>query len=369
MKPIKLIIKTSSEKYPIFIGKNLITKISNLMVNNSIKSKKCLLVVDKKVPKKFISEIKKKLHNKQLFLYNFNANEKNKNQTTINSILEILLNKNFSREDSLLAIGGGITGDIGAFAASIFKRGLQFINVPTTLLAQVDSCLGGKSGINSKKFGKNLIGSFYQPKLVISDINTLKTLSRREIICGYGEILKHSIIAKKKFFKYLDQNFNNIIQLKTPYIEKAIFESCKIKKDVVEKDEKESNLRKKLNFGHTFGHSFEASLGFSKRLNHGEAVILGMMMALKFSNRNKFLNINDYKLIVNHYKNSKLPSNIKKYFTTRDLKKIIKFMKTDKKNNSDKIKLVLLKKISKTIINKEYSVKNLNGFLKKELIY
>ena len=149
---------------------------------------------------------------------------------------------------------------------------------------------------------------------------------------------------------------------------RQIFESCKIKKEVVEKDEKESNLRKKLNFGHTFGHSFEASLGYSKRLNHGEAVILGMMMALKFSNRNKFLSINDFKLITNHYKNSKLPSNIKKYFKRKDLNKIIKFMKTDKKNNSDKIKLVLLKKMGQTILNQEYSVKNLNGYLRKELI-
>ena len=196
MKPIKLIIKTNSEKYPIFIGKNLISKISSLMVNNSIKSKKCLLLVDRNVPKKIISEIKKKLRDKKVFLYNFNANEKNKNQTTINSILEILLNRNFSREDSLLAIGGGITGDVGGFAASLFKRGLCFINIPTTLLAQVDSSIGGKTGVNSK-YGKNLIGSFYQPKLVISDINTLKTLNRREIVCGYGEILKHSIISKR----------------------------------------------------------------------------------------------------------------------------------------------------------------------------
>ena len=234
-------------------------------------------------------------------------------------------------------------------------------------MAQVDSSIGGKTGVNSK-YGKNLIGSFYQPKLVISDIDTLKTLNRREIVCGYGEILKHSIISRKKFFKYLDQNFDDVIKLKSPYIEKAIFESCKIKKDVVEKDEKESNLRKKLNFGHTFGHSFEASLGYSKRLNHGEAVILGMMMAVKFINKNKFLNINDYKLISDHYKNSKLPSNIKKYFKRKDLNKIIKFMKTDKKNNSDKIKLVLLKKMGQTILNQEYSVKNLNRFLKNELI-
>ena len=175
------------------------------------------------------------------------------------------MNNNFSREDCLFAIGGGITGDVSGYAASTFKRGLQFINIPTTLLSQIDSSIGGKTGINTSH-GKNLIGSFYQPKLVISDINFLKTLNKREIISGYGEILKHAIIANIKFCKYLNKNFSNIIELKSPFIEKSIFESCKIKKIVVEKDEKETGLRKILNFGHTFAHAFEASLGYSNKL-------------------------------------------------------------------------------------------------------
>ena len=144
----------------------------------------------------------------------------------------ILLNKNFSRDDCLISIGGGITGDISGFAASLFKRGLKFINIPTTLLSQVDSSIGGKTGVNTK-YGKNLVGSFYQPNLVISDTEFLKTLPNREIVCGYGEILKHSLIADKKFFKYLDKNITNILKLKSPFIEKTIFESCKIKKNVV----------------------------------------------------------------------------------------------------------------------------------------
>ena len=144
-----------------------------------------------------------------------------------------------------------ITGDISGFAASIFKRGLKFINIPTTLLSQVDSSIGGKTGINSK-YGKNLIGSFYQPSLVISDIVFLKSLPKREVICGYGEILKHAIIADKKFFSFLDINGSQILNLKSPLIEKAIFKSCSIKKTVVEKDEKEIGMRKILNFGHTF---------------------------------------------------------------------------------------------------------------------
>ena len=149
-----------------------------------------------------------------------------------------MLKNNFSREDCLISVGGGITGDISGYAASLFKRGLKFINIPTTLLAQVDSSIGGKTGVNTKH-GKNLIGSFYQPQLVISDIDFLSTLPKREVICGYGEILKHSLISNKKLFKFLNKNFKNILACRKPYIVKAIFESCKIKKRIVEEDESE----------------------------------------------------------------------------------------------------------------------------------
>ena len=367
MKPIKLIVKTNTQKYPILIGNNLISKISKIIKNNSIKFEKCLLIIDKNVPKTLIIKVKKSLKNKKLYSYFIQANEKNKNQKTTNSILKILLDKNFSRKDCLIAIGGGITGDVSGFAASLFKRGLKFINIPTTLLSQVDSSIGGKTGINTN-YGKNLIGSFYQPKLVISDINFLKTLNKREIICGYGEILKHSLISNKNFYKFLSKNFSYIKNLKSPFIEKTIYESCKIKKLVVEKDEKENGLRKILNFGHTFAHAFEASLGYSKKLNHGEAVILGIYTALKFSYKNKFLSANEYNLIKKHIQNSKLPFNIKKYFSLKDLNKILYFMTIDKKNNSEKINLILLKKIGYPIINKKYSKNNLSSFLKKELI-
>ena len=367
MKTIKLIIKTKNQNYPILIGHNILSNISKLMKEHSIKFEKCLLIKDKNIPNKLFNEIVRSFKNKKLFFYNVNANEKNKNLSTVNSILKILLDKNFSRDDCLISVGGGITGDISGFAASMFKRGLQFINIPTTLLSQVDSSIGGKTGVNTQH-GKNLIGSFYQPKLVISDINFLKTLDKREIICGYGEILKHSIIANEKFFKYLDKNYLNIVNLKSPLIEKAIFESCKVKKSIVEKDEKEVGLRKVLNFGHTFAHAFEASLGYSKNLNHGEAVILGMRTALKFSYENNFLRNNDYKILMKHIEKPKLPSDIKKFFSLKDLNKILKFMMIDKKNNLDKINLVLLKKIGNPIIDQRYNKKNLKTFLKKELV-
>ena len=366
MKQTKLNIKTKTQKYPIFIGKELSTKISRIAKSNSIDFKKCLLVVDYNVPKKFVSKITKSLENKIIYFYYFKASEKNKNINNVNKILEILLNKNFSREDTLISLGGGITGDISGFAASLFKRGLKFINIPTTLLSQVDSSIGGKTGVNTK-YGKNLIGSFYQPHLVISDTQFLKTLPRREIICGYGEILKHSLIGNKKFYNFLNKNRNKILNLSSPFIERAIYESCKIKKNIVEKDEKEQSLRKILNFGHSFAHAFEATLSFSKKLNHGEAVILGMKAALNFSIKTNHMNKDEYNSIINHIDNSELPSSVGKFFGLKDLNKILYFMTKDKKNRSDKINLVLLSKIGAPIINKEYSKKKLSLFFKSFL--
>ena len=246
MKPIKLKVKTNLDHYPIIIGSNLIRNLNSYLNKNSIIFNQCLLVIDKKVPKRLINNITKALKRKKVFKFNFDASEKNKNIKYVNEILKILLNKNFSRQDCLITIGGGITGDVGGFASSLFKRGLNFVNIPTTLLSQVDSSIGGKTGVNTKE-GKNLIGSFYQPKMVISDIEFLKSLPKREIICGYGEIFKHSLILNKQFFKYLNINFSKVLNLKSPFIEKAIYESCKIKKTIVEKDEKEKNLRKILN--------------------------------------------------------------------------------------------------------------------------
>src|SRR5210317_2157409 len=320
MKPIKLKVKTNLDHYPIIIGSNLIRNLNLYINENSIIFNQCLLVIDKKVPKKLINNITRVLKRKKVFKFNFDASEKNKNIKYVNEILKILLNKNFSRQDCLITIGGGITGDVGGFAASLFKRGLNFVNIPTTLLSQVDSSIGGKTGVNTKE-GKNLIGSFYQPKMVISDIEFLKSLPKRKII-----------------------------------------------KTIVEKDEKEKNLRKILNFGHTFAHAFEASLGYSKKLNHGEAVILGIITALEFSLSVKLIKFNEYNLILKHVLKAGLPSNINNYFSKKDLNNILKFMLKDKKNISKKINLILLKKIGSTVINNEYSDLKIREFFKKKLI-
>jgi len=367
MKLVKLQINTHNQKYPIFIGRNISANLNKFLKKSSINFSQCLIVIDNGVPKNQINKILNSLSSKKVITHYFVANEKNKNQKSIDRILSILLSKNFNRNDCLIAIGGGITGDVSGFAASIFKRGIKFVNIPTTLLSQVDSSIGGKTGINTK-YGKNLIGAFYQPSLVISDINFLYTLPKREVICGYGEIFKHSLINDKKFFSFLNKYGTEILKLKSPLIEKAIYKSCSIKKKVVETDEKEISLRKILNFGHTFAHAYEATLNYSKKLNHGEAVILGIKTALKFSLLNKFLNRKEFRLIENHLDKLNLPRNINKFFSIRSLNKILSFMKKDKKNNTNKINLVLLKKIGSPIHNLQFNAKKIHLFLKKELI-
>ena len=367
MNLIKLQVRTRNQRYPIIIGDNILDNLKVFLKKNFLSFNQCLVVVDNNVPKKLINKVLKSLSKKKISILYFKASERNKNQKSIDKILSILLSKNFNRNDYLIAVGGGITGDVSGFAASVFKRGLKFINIPTTLLSQVDSSIGGKTGINTK-YGKNLIGAFYQPSLVLSDIIFLKTLPRREIICGYGEILKHSLIANKKFFIFLNKNGSKILNLKSPFIEKAIYQSCLIKKKIVESDEKEMDLRKILNFGHTFAHAYEATLNYSKKLNHGEAVILGIKTAAKFSLLNNILNIKEFKIIENHLNKLDLPRNANKFFSLNNLNKIISFMKKDKKNSTKKISLVLLKSIGLPLYKLQFDEKKINSFLKKELI-
>ena len=224
------------------------------------------------------------------------------------------------------------------------------------MLAQVDASIGGKTGINSNR-GKNLIGTYYQPDFILSDVSLLKSLPQREIISGYGEILKHSLILDKKFFLWLSENGKKIINKKNNlFLKEAIFKSCKIKCKVVNKDEKEKDLRMILNFGHTFAHGFESAKNFSKKLNHGEAVLLGMMLASELSNKKKQLSFRELLLIKKHYLSLKLPMNINKIFKKREISKIVHFMKKDKKNVDEKINLILLNKIGKTAKLKKFAL-------------
>ncbi len=353
-----------SKNYPILIGKNSINKLTNYLRKICPNCKKIGIIVDSAVPKKFISKIKNKLKKYELHVFLINSSEKNKslNQTTI--LINKLLNLNFNRSDAVIGIGGGIVGDLVGFTASIFKRGINFINVPTTLLAQVDSCIGGKTGVNSK-YGKNLIGSFYNPKIVISDISFLKSLPKREILCGYAEILKHSLISDKNFFNWLKGNTKKLLSLQDRILIDAIKRSCKIKLSFTDKDFKEKKMRMVLNFGHTFAHALEANERYSNKLNHGEAVLIGMLIASKLSFSKRICSFETLREIENIYKKNNLIVKLKKYIKKKELIKSIKFMKNDKKNNDGKINLILIKKIGRTTIPGQF--KYTEKYLKKTI--
>jgi len=365
MKNTKLVVKTKSKSYPIYFGSNILNNTKKLLKKNIPGVKKICIISDNNLPKSLLNKLIRTLKQYELRVYKLSVSEKTKSLGVANKIIEQLLNDNFNRSDCVIALGGGVLGDLSAFISNLTKRGLKFINIPTTLLAQVDASIGGKTGINSTR-GKNLIGTYYQPDFILSDVSLLKSLPRREIISGYGEILKHSLILDKEFFFWLCKNGNKIINNRNKLLLKdAIIKSCKIKCKVVKQDEKEKDLRMILNFGHTFAHGFESAKSFSKKLNHGEAVLLGMMLASELSNIKKQLSFRELLLIKKHYFNLKLPMSINKVFKRKEINKIVYFMKKDKKNIDEKINLILLNKIGKVAKLKKFSLtgKEMKKFL------
>ena len=347
MKNIKIIVKTKSKSYPIYIGNKIINDANILIKKNLPNVKKIFIICDKNVPLKYLQKLKISLKKYKPNILRISSSEKIKNFAVAHKIIEKLLHNNFNRSDCIVSLGGGIVGDLSAFVSSLTKRGMKFINIPSTLLAQVDASIGGKTAVNSTQ-GKNLIGSFYQPDFVLMDISLLQSLPKREIICGYAEVLKHALILDKKFFIWLNKNAKKIINGNNKNLLKiAIQKSCNIKSKIISKDEKEKNVRMVLNFGHTFAHALEGASKYSKRINHGEAVLIGMMLASELSYKKELLSFGELKQIKNHYNLLNLPNNIKKLFKKKEISKIIYFMKKDKKNFNEKINLILINKIGK----------------------
>ncbi len=357
--------KAFPNSYSIIIGNKILSILPKKIKILCPKVKKIALIIDNNVPYKIKSSLKNKLKKYDLVFLNFNANEKSKSIKTVNSFIEKLLFLNFNRSDLIIGIGGGITGDVTGFIASIFKRGINYINIPTTLLAQVDASIGGKTGVNSS-YGKNLIGSFYQPKLVISDTSILNSLSKKDLICGYAEILKHAIIKDKKFFIWLKKNTKNILTKKTKYLNYAIKKSCLIKMFFVNKDVNEKNKRMILNFGHTFAHALETKNNFSNKLSHGEAVLSGMILESRLSLLLGLCSQKTINEIVGIYKKNNLSYTFKKFSTSKSIRDLIPFLKNDKKNDDKRINFLLLKDIGKTAQpNKnKISINSLKNFSK-----
>jgi 3-dehydroquinate synthase len=281
---------------------------------------------------------------------------KNFNQTY--QILTELLKNKLDRKSCLIALGGGVIGDITGFVASIYMRGIDFIQVPTTLLSQVDSSVGGKTGVNHE-LGKNMIGTFYQPRLVWIDIDTLKTLPKREILCGIAEIIKYGVIWDDDLFEFLMHHRESILNLDPLPLTHIIRRSCEIKAEVVSKDEREAGLRAILNYGHTIGHAIETETGYSRFL-HGEAIAIGMNREAWLSEIMGFLNRKDalkIKAVIDSYGlPSELPEDL-------NADKLISHMKLDKKVEAGEMKFILPEKIGKVKIQKGIDIENVRKAL------
>ena len=366
MKTQEIKFSNQNKNYSVIIGNNILKILSSKIKSLCPHTKKIALIFDKNVPYKYKKFISNSLRKYELVSFSFSANEKNKSLKSVDFFLNNLLIKNFNRSDLIIGVGGGIVGDLTGFVASIYKRGINFINIPTTLLSQVDASVGGKTGVNSS-YGKNLIGSFSQPKLVISDTSFLKSLKRKEIVCGYAEILKHAIINDKSFFNWLKINTKHIFLHDQKKLIYAITKSCKIKLSFVNRDVNEKKLRMILNFGHTFAHAIEVKNNYSKNITHGEAVLAGMILATKLSVEKKVCQKKSLHELLNIYSTNNLNYTFAKYKKTKEIISLIPYLKNDKKNNDEKINFILLTKIGKTTQPNKHkiSIKELKKIIKR----
>ena len=289
----------------------------------------------------------------KVFTIILDQGEKAKSLSNFQKIINFLIDHNFDRSDGIIAVGGGVVGDVSGFAASAFLRGISFIQIPTTLLAQVDSSVGGKTAINIPA-GKNLVGAFYNPTGVIIDTTVLNTLSARQLNAGLAEVIKYGLIQNKYLLSLLSNNATQILDRNHKIIEEIIFESIKTKAKIVTKDEKETGVRALLNFGHTFGHAIEAS-GKYKKILHGEAVAKGMLIASKISHFEGLLSEQE----VSKIRDLLLAYNFDLTLTEYKYADLKPFIYRDKKVQKGKLNLVLLKGISNGVVTSSFNIKNL----------
>ena len=343
----KIIVKLEDRSYPIYIGKNILSDkslLGKINVNNFA------LVTNKKIKSLHLSKIKNNSIKKNQII--LSDGEKYKNQESISKIYSYLLKNKFSRDSCLVAFGGGVIGDMTGYASATYQRGINFIQIPTTLLSMVDSSVGGKTGINHP-LGKNMIGAFHQPIAVIIDTEILRTLSKRQFNAGMAEVIKYGIIKDKNFFKWITKNCSNIKLQDPESIIKIVKRSCEIKAEIVSQDEEEKNIRALLNLGHTFGHAIENILGYGKWL-HGEAIACGFLIASSVAIQNKTMSINQYNDIKNLLEVFDLPTKLPKNINIENL---FNAMLVDKKVKDNKMVYVLPNGIGDSYITNKISRK------------
>jgi 3-dehydroquinate synthase len=352
----KIEIKLKNCQYEI-VYSNIEDAASNIIPTH-LKGSRVAIITDVNASKKYLPILKNillKLNIKIIEII-LPSGEKNKDLKVVTKILDRLLKEKFERQDAIIALGGGVIGDLAGFVSAIIHRGVDFINIPTTLLAQVDSSIGGKTGVNSTH-GKNLIGSFKQPKVVICDINTLSSLPKRELLAGYAELVKHALIGDATLFTYLENNVNLIFDDKN-ILEEALIRSANVKAGIVMKDELEDGIRAHLNLGHTFAHAIESASQYDGTILHGEAVSLGILMAYKTSMMKGICSNEQVNIVERHFKKIGL----KTTFGSLHRKKLnanllIDLMKNDKKVKQGYINFIIPNKIGQVSIRSDIDQK------------
>lgn len=302
------------------------------------RSQKICIVTDSNVAPLYARDVQDLLEKEfdTVILHTFEAGEHNKNLETVNALYQTLIEQHFDRQDLLVALGGGVVGDLTGFAAATYLRGIDFIQVPTSLLSQVDSSIGGKTGVDFMQY-KNMVGAFYQPKLVYMNLNVLKTLPKDQLISGFGEILKHGLIRNHDYFLWMNEHEKEILALDYNTLEEMVYQSCLIKRDVVERDPKEKGERALLNFGHTIGHAVEKLSDFG--LSHGVCVGLGMVAASYISCQQGNLTKEQLSFIEETLKHFGLLVRV----SGQNPDDVLRTTKLDKKMVGNQIKFILLK--------------------------
>ena len=362
-------LELGERSYKINVGSGLTNDIGRYVSDLSQK-KRVFVVTDENVYRKHFTALKGnfKKCEKEVIPYCVPAGEQSKSFENLEHLLNHLLTHHAERSDLLVAFGGGIIGDLTGLAASLLKRGMKFLQIPTTLLAQVDSSVGGKTAINTK-FGKNLIGTFYQPQCVIIDTDYLTTLPRRQILAGYAEIIKYGLIYDSGFHEWLDSCATDIISLKDKEVlVAAISRSCEIKATIVQADEREGSLRQILNFGHTFGHALEAENHYRDSLLHGEAVGCGMALATRYSHRLDMISKTSAESVINSLESAGLKTCISELEGgPYKADGLVAKMMQDKKTKEGKTPLILLNEVGEAHIRSDVDLSDVQEFLSKEV--
>ena len=351
-KESEIIVKLKKRQYKIIVGQGIIPSAGLRLRGLFENIESCNIISDRTVAKLYLDDLTKGLNsagikpNKIII----SPGEISKGFKTLENVLEQIILTQSDRKTPIIALGGGVVGDIAGFAASIVLRGVPFIQIPTTLLAQVDSSVGGKTGINSAH-GKNLIGSFHQPRLVLADTKTLNSLSKRELLAGYAEVVKYAVINKPSFFSWLENNYTSVLGLEKEALEYTVSLCCKAKAEIVMLDELETSERALLNLGHTFGHALETEAGYNGTLLHGEAVAAGLVIAAKLSTKLGLCSNKDYLRIKSHLDSVGLPTKVKDLpFSKLNKEKLLSHISHDKKSKNGWPNFVLINGIGKASV-------------------